>query len=89
MALAHSGVRGLQMRFQLARAVGVLLQVRPVGVAVAEQHVHHRAGERAVRARPQHEAEVGLLDRAVAVDVDGDDLRAALLAWRASRASSR
>ena len=69
-----------QVRFELARAVGVFLQIRPVGIAVAEQHVHHRAGERAVGAGPEAQGEVGLRHGAVVVDVDGDDLGAPLLA---------
>ena len=80
MALRPLGRAGLQVRFELARAVGVLLEVRPVGVAVAEQHVHDGAGERPVGARPHAQREVGLLHGAVVVDVDGDDLGAALLA---------
>ena len=80
MALAHSGVRVCQVRFELARAVGVFLEVRPVGVAVAEQHVHDGAGERPVGAGLQAQRQVGLLHGAVVVDVDGDDLGAALLA---------
>ena len=80
MALAHSGVRVLQMRFQLARAVGVFLQIRPVGVAVAEQHVHDGAGKRAVGAGPHAQRQVGLLHGAVVIDVDSHDLGAALLA---------
>ena len=68
------------MRLQLARAVGVLLEVRPVGVAVAEQHVHDGAGQRPVGARPHAQRQVGLLHGAVVVDVDGHDLGAALLA---------
>ena len=68
------------MRLQLARAVGVLFQVRPVGMAVTEQHVHHRAGKRAIGAGPQAQGHVGLLHGAVLVDVDRHDLGAALLA---------
>ena len=70
----------LQVRFQLARAVRVFFQIRPVGVTIAKQHVHHRAGQRAVGAGLQAQGEVGLLHGAVAVDVDGDDLGAAFLA---------
>ena len=42
--------------------------------------MHHRAGERAVGAGLHHHGEIGLLHRAVHVDVDRDDLGAALLA---------
>ena len=68
------------MRFQLARRVGVLVEIVPVRLAVAEQAMHHRAGERAVGAGLHHHREIGLLHRAVHVDVDRDDLGAALLA---------
>ena len=80
MALAHSGRARLQVRFELARAVGVFLEIRPVGEAIAEQHVHDGAGERAVGAGPHAQRQVGLLHRAVVVDVDRHDLGAALLA---------
>ena len=84
-AQAGDGARPLgrarpQMRFQLARAVGVFFQIRPVGVAVAEQHVHHRAGERTVRAGPDAQGQIRLLHGAVAVDVDCHDPGAALFA---------
>ena len=42
--------------------------------------MHHRAGERAVGAGLDQHRQIGLLHRAVHVDVDGDDLGAALLA---------
>ena len=53
-------------------------------MAVAEEHVHDRAGERPVGAGPHDQGHVGLLHGGVHVDVDGDDLGAALLA-RAQR----
>ena len=74
------GVAAAQMRLELARAVGVALEVVPIGVAVAEEHVHDRAGERAVGAGAHEQGHVGLLHGGVHVDVDGDDLGAALLA---------
>ena len=57
-----------------------LFEIVPVRLAVAEQAMHHRAGERAVGAGLHHHGEIGLLHRAVHVDVDRDDLGAALLA---------
>ena len=42
--------------------------------------MHHRAGERAVGAGLHHHGEIGLLHRAVHVDVDRDDLGVALFA---------
>ena len=49
-------------------------------MAVAEQHVHDGAGQRAVGAGLQAQRQVGLLHGAVLVDVDRHDLGAALLA---------
>ena len=80
IADAHSGVRVSQMRFQPLRIVGVFFEIGAVGHAVAEQHMHDRAGQRAVGAGLQHQAHVGLLHGRVVVDVDDDDLGAALLA---------
>ena len=57
-----------------------LFEVVPVRLAVAEQAMHHRAGERAVGAGLDQHRQIGLLHGAVHVDVDGDDLGAALLA---------
>ena len=67
------------MRLEPPRIVGVTGHIIAVGMAVAEQHVHHRAGERAVGPRPQPQRQIGLPHRLVVVDVDDDDLRAALL----------
>ena len=64
--------------FRCASIVGVFFQVGAVGVAVAEENVHDRAGERAVGARPDDDAQIGLLHRRIVVDVDDDDLGAAL-----------
>ena len=50
IAAAHSGVRDLQMRFEPGRIVGVFREIGAVGETVAEQHVHDRAGQRAVGA---------------------------------------
>ena len=69
-----------QMRLEFARHVGVAVEIVAVGIAVAEQAMHDRAGERAVGAGPDQHRQIGLLHRAVHVDVDGDDLGAALLA---------
>ena len=75
-----SRIARAQMRFQFARRVGVFVQVIPIGFAVAEQAMHHRAGERAVGARLHQHGQVGLLHGAVHVDVDRRDLGAAFLA---------
>ena len=68
------------MRFEFRRAIGVAREIVAVGKAVAEQHVHDAAGERAVGARPQQDLDVGLLHGVVVVDIDRRDLGAALLA---------
>ncbi len=68
------------MRLQLARRVGVFVEIIPVGLAVAEQAMHHRAGERAVAAGLHQHRQIGLLHGAVHVDVDRRDLGAAFLA---------
>ena len=67
------------MRLQLLGLVGVAREIGAVGVAVAEQHVHDGAGERAVRAGLQTQRQIRLPHRLGVVDVDDDDLRAALL----------
>ena len=68
------------MRFEARRIVGVAVEIIAVGEAVAEQDVHDGAGERTVGAGPQDQLDVGLLHRRRIVDVDDDDLGAALLA---------
>ena len=70
----------LEMRLERLGRVGVAREIGAVGEPVAEQDVHDRAGERAVRAGLQPQREVGLAHRLGVVDVDDDDLRAALLA---------
>ncbi len=67
------------MLLELARRVGVFFEILAVRKAIAEQAVHHRAGERAVGAGAHQHGEVGRLHRAVLVDVDRHDLGAALL----------
>jgi hypothetical protein len=69
-----------EMRLELARAVGVLLQIGPVGEAIAKQHVHDGAGQRPVGAGADDEPDVGLLDGGGLIDVDHGQPGAALLA---------
>ncbi len=71
---------GRQMRLEFGGAVGIALEIIPIGKTFAEQHMHHAAGERAVGAGPQQDLDVGLLHGVVVVDVDRRDLGAALLA---------
>ena len=56
---AHCRIARAQMRFELARRVGVAFEIVPVGFAVAEQAVHHRAGQRAVGAGPDQHRQIG------------------------------
>ncbi len=67
------------MRLQRFGRVGVFRHIVAIGQAVAKRDMHHRAGERAVRAGPHPQRHVGLAHRLGVVDVDGDDLGAALL----------
>ena len=69
-----------QMRFELVRRIGVALQIIPVGVAIAEQAMHHRARQRAVGAGPDQHRQIGLLHGRIHIDVDHDELGAALFA---------
>ena len=68
-----------QMRFEFGRRVGKAREIVAVGEAVAKEDVHDGAGERAVRAGPQAQSQIGLPHRLGLVDVDGDDLCAARL----------
>ena len=67
-----------EMRFQLARAIGVFLEVRPVGEAIAEQHVHDGAGQRAVGARQGRQMQIGQFGGGGAVRIDNNELGAPL-----------
>ena len=62
------------------RHIGVAIEIIPIRLAVAEQAMHHRQRERAVGAGLDQHREIRLLHRAVHVDIDRDDLRAALFA---------
>ena len=67
---------------ELVRGVGVPAHVRPVRVALGEEHVHHRAGQRGVRPGPEGEVHVRPLRRARAVGIDHDQGGAAALRAR-------
>ena len=45
-----------KMRFEPVRVVGVFREIGAVGIALAEQHMHDGAGQRAVGAGLQHQA---------------------------------
>ncbi len=64
---------------QLVRAVGVGAQVVPVGEALGEEHVHDRAGQRAVGAGARSEMQVGLRGGVGAVGVYHHERGAAAL----------
>src|SRR5215207_4306217 len=67
-----------QMRFQFIGAIGVAIHIRPVGVALAEQHVHDAAGEGTVGAGPKQDLDIRLLHGVIVVDVDRRNFRAPL-----------
>ena len=67
------------MRFEFARGIGVFLEIGPIGIAIAEQHMHDGAGERAIGAGPDQQLDIGLLHGAGIVDIDAGDLGAAIL----------
>ena len=69
-----------QMLLELARRIRVAIEIVPVRPAIAEQAMHDRAGQRAVGAGPDQHRQIGLLHGGIHVDVDGDELCAALLA---------
>ena len=63
----------LQMRLKLVRTIRVFRHIGAVGQPLAEQHMHHAAGERTIGAWPQDDLDVGLLHRVVVVDIDDRD----------------
>src|SRR6185437_11414874 len=69
-----SRIAGRYVRLEFVGRVGVALEVVPVRQAITKQDVHRRAGERAVRAWPHAQGEIGLAHRFGFIDVDGDDL---------------
>ena len=75
-----SRIAGAQMRLEFARRVGVFFKIIPIGLAVTEQAMHHRAGKRAIGPGLDQHRQIGLLHRAIHVDVDRHDLGAALFA---------
>ena len=62
---------------QPIEAQGGARDVLPVEQILAHQDVHHRQGQGAVGAGPDHQVLVGLLRRRRAVGIDDDDVRAA------------
>lgn len=68
------------MCFQPLRIVGIALQIIPIRQSVAEQDMHHRTGKSAVGTGFQDNPHIRLPHGCIGIDVDGDDLRAALLA---------
>ena len=70
---------GPHMRFKPGSVIRVLGEVGAVGMPITEQHVHDRASQRGVGTGLQAQGDVGLIHRAVLVNVDGDDLGPPLL----------
>ncbi len=70
------GRAGREMGFEPCRIVGIAIEIGAVREAVAEQHMHDAAGQRAVRARSHDQRDIGLAQRGIVVDVDRDDGRA-------------
>ncbi len=68
-------VRGARrkMRFQCRRMIGIALKVLAVGKAIAKKAMHHRAGQRTVRAGPHAQEQIGLLGSGGAVGVHHHD----------------
>ncbi len=67
------------MCLQRVGAVGMARHVVAVRIAVAERHVHHRAGQRAVGAGPRRQVQVRHRGRRRAVRIDHHQLRPAFL----------
>jgi len=65
------------MRLEPCGIVGVPRHIDPVGIALLEQQVHHRTGERPVGAGERRQVEIGPLCGGGAVGVDDDELGAA------------
>ena len=68
------------MGFEFARAIGVLVEIIPVGIPIAKQYVHDRTGQRAVGAGFDAQEHVGLFGGGVAIGVDHHQACAAFVA---------
>ena len=68
------------MLVQALGTIGILFHVVPVGMAIAEQHMHHRARQRAVGAGLEREMDIGDLGRARPIRIDHHQLGATPLA---------
>ncbi len=66
------------MRFEPGRVVGVSRHISAVGMALLEQYVHDRAGERPVGAGQRRQVQIGGLGAGGAVGIDDDELGPAL-----------
>ena len=63
------------MRFEPVGIVSVPRHIFAVGIALLEQHMHDRTGERAIGAGQWHQMQVGCFGARGAVGVDHDQLR--------------
>ena len=66
------------MCFKAFRIIGIAREIGAIGVTFLEQHMHDRAGERAVGARQRREMQIGDFSRRGAVGVNDDEPSAAL-----------
>ena len=73
------GRTALQMGLEAGRIVRIAGHVVAVGQPIPEQHVHDGAGERAIRAGPHQDRDIGLTHGRVVVDVDRHDRRSPAL----------
>ena len=56
---------GFQMRCQIVGAIRVLAQIVPIGKTFGEQHMHHRAGKRAIGSGAHGNVQIGFRRRRV------------------------
>ena len=68
-----------EVGLKFARTVGVFVEIVAVGIAVAKQHVHHTAGQRAVGAGLNTQEQIGLFGGRIAIGVDHHQARTALV----------
>ncbi len=69
-----------QMGFQCRRIIGKGRHIGPIGMAVAKQHMHERAGQSGIGARLEREVQVRRRRRAGAIGIDHDQPGAARFA---------
>ena len=60
------------------RTVRICLEIFPIGLVVTKQHMHQRAGERAVGSRLNTKEKISLLRRGIVVGINNNNLGATL-----------